>query len=105
MARMTVGRSRCLCKCERGWSFVEGGGVKGKPLMMRAGWEVMSRCTIVVNWLVVVVGVRGAIVVMKLGWCSIGLAGVRRRVRVWCRSTISIKGLGMVVCITRVGGW
>ena len=81
MALMTVGRSRCLRKCERGWSFVEGGGVKGKPLLMRAGWEVVSRCTIVVNWLVVV-GVRGAIVVMKLGWRSIGLAGVGRGVRV-----------------------
>ena len=95
MARMTVGRSRCLCKCERGWSFVVGGGVKGKPLMMRAGWEVMSRCSIVVNWLfwsfvakvgvgrmVWTFGVRGAIGVKKLGWCSIGLAGVGRRVRV-----------------------
>ena len=95
MARMTVGRSRCLCKCERGWGFVEGGGVKGKPLMMRTGWEVMSRCSIVVNWLVLsfvakvgvgrmlwTFGVRGAICVKKLGWCSIGLAGVGRRVRV-----------------------
>lgn len=93
MARMTVGRSRCLCKCERGWGFVEGGG--SESLMRRAGWEVMSRCSIVVNWLfwsfvakvgvgrmVWTFGVRGAIGVKKLGWCSIGLAGVGRRVRV-----------------------
>ena len=50
MARMTVGRSRCLCKCERGWGFVEGGACE--PLMRRAGLDVMSRCTIVVDWLV-----------------------------------------------------
>ena len=50
MARMTVGRSRCLCKCERGWGFVEGGG--SESLMMRTGWEVVLRCSIVVNWLV-----------------------------------------------------
>ena len=49
MAWMAEGRSRRLCKCERGWAFHIGGG--GRPLM-RAGWEtVMSRCTIVVNWL------------------------------------------------------
>ena len=93
MALMTVGRSRCLCKCERGWGFVEGGG--SESLMMRTVWEVMSRCSIVVNWLVLsfvakvgvgrmlwTFGVRGAICVKKLGWCSIGLAGEGRRVRV-----------------------
>ena len=90
---MTVGRSKCLCKCERGWGSVEGGG--SESLMMRTGWEVVLRCTIVVDWLVssfvakVGVGrmiwtsrVRGAIGVRKLGWCSIGLAGVGRRVRI-----------------------
>ena len=51
MAWVIVGRDGCLCKCERGRGFVEGGGVKGKPLM-RAGCEVMSSCTIVVNWLI-----------------------------------------------------
>ena len=93
VAWVNVGRSGCLCKRERGWGFVEGGG--SEPLMMRAGCDVMSRCTIVVDWLVSsfvaqagvrhmvwAIEVRGAIGVKKLGWCSIGIAGVRRRVRV-----------------------
>ena len=77
-------RSRRLCKCKRGWGFDIGGG--GNP-MMGAWWEdMMSRCTIGVNWLAwwfVVhdrIGskmwaseVRGSIGVWYLGWSSIGL--------------------------------
>ena len=48
MAWMAEGRSRCLCKCERGLGFDIGGG--GNPLVRAGcGETLMSRCTIVVN--------------------------------------------------------
>ena len=50
MAWMAEGRSRRLCKCERGWASDIGGG--GNPLVRAGcGETLMSRCTIVVNWL------------------------------------------------------